>query len=159
MKYRDKNTKLIKEYGEDILASNGMEREKTIPHHGKITVYEHTIAVTLLSLYLVHRLKLKVDEKSMVRGALLHDYYLYDRYAKEKGYETHRHHHPETAYKNAKDEFELNEREKDIILKHMFPWIMKPPKYRESVIVSIADKACATKDYIDYAADILRKII
>ena len=44
---------------------------------------------------------------------------------------------------NADRDFGLNEVEKDIISKHMFPLTIMPPRYRESVLVTLADKWCA----------------
>ena len=46
--------------------------------HGSTTLYNHCRNVALLSLKIADGLRLKVDHKSLVRGALLHDYYLYD---------------------------------------------------------------------------------
>ena len=40
-------------------------------------------------------------------------------------------------------DFNLNEKERDIILKHMFPLTVKPPRFKESYIVMLADKYCA----------------
>ena len=46
------------------------------------------------------------------------------------------------ALENAKA-FGLSEVEEDIILKHMWPvTISKPPRYRESMVVNMADKIC-----------------
>lgn len=44
------------------------------------------------------------------------------------------------AYKNAKGEINLNHLERDIIIKHMFPLTIIPPRYLESWIVTFADK-------------------
>ena len=38
--------------------------------------------------------------------------------------------------------------EKDIIVKHMFPLNIKLPRYRESYIVTIADKICSSYEVI-----------
>ena len=47
--------------------------------------------------------------------------------------------------------FELNEIEQDIILKHMWPLTVKLPKYKESYIITLADKYATyleNKNYI-----------
>ena len=54
--------------------------------------------------------------------------------------------HPLIAYDNAKKEFKLNAIEKNIIQAHMFPISIVMPKYRESWIVVLADKICATRE-------------
>ncbi len=82
----------------------------------------------------------------MIRGALLHDYFLYDWHEKAKWHKWHGFRHPYTAWKNAKAEFQLNRRETNIILRHMFPLTPVPPTCRESWLVCIADKICAMEE-------------
>ena len=63
---------------------------------------------------------------------------------KDKSNRLHGFTHAKRALKNAEKEFSLNPIERDIIIRHMFPLNIKPPKYRESIIVCIADKISAT---------------
>ena len=42
--------------------------------------------------------------------------------------------------KNAEKYFKLTPLQKDIISKHMFPVTFTPPKYKESLLVSLIDK-------------------
>ena len=56
--------------------------------------------------------------------------------------------HAQTALKNARKDFELGEIEQDVIQKHMFPLNLKPPKYKESVLVCVADKISALDETI-----------
>lgn len=138
----------IKNVAEDILLSEGMQQEKLLPHHGKISCYQHSLAVSLMGLYLVDKYNFDVDETSLIRGALLHDYYLYDWH---KGHKSHRFHgfiHAHRALNNACRDFNLNKIEKDIIRKHMFPLNLALPKYKESWIVTLADKIVATKELL-----------
>ena len=51
--------------------------------------------------------------------------------------------HPEKAVSNALSEFNVNEKEQDIIKCHMFPLNINIPKYKESWIVSLYDKKAA----------------
>ena len=46
--------------------------------HGGVTVYEHCVRVAVLSCRLAAALGWEVDLGALVRGALLHDYFLYD---------------------------------------------------------------------------------
>lgn len=46
-------------------------------------------------------------------------------------------------YKMQSDDFALNAVERDVIARHMFPLNLTPPRYRESILVCIADKICA----------------
>ena len=55
----------------------------------------------------------------------------------------HGRYHPKAACKNAEEDFNLTDIERDIIKKHMFPLTLTPPKYRESVLVCLVDKVCS----------------
>jgi uncharacterized protein len=95
---------------------------------------------------------LKLDYRSAARGALLHDFFLYDwrnhdvpDLARKK---FHGIEHPTIAVANAKKHFSINEIEEDIIKKHMWPLTLTPPKYKESFIVSFADKYLSSKEFI-----------
>lgn len=138
---------MIEEYALDIIRSEGMQSQKRYRHHGDISVFEHSMGVVYLSIYLVKKFRIPVNEKALVRGALLHDYYLYDWHIPDASHRLHGFHHAKTALRNASRDFQLNEIERDIIRKHMFPLNLALPRYRESVIVCIADKISATLDY------------
>lgn len=130
-------------YGEDILSSGYIERERHFIQHGKTSVLEHSFNVACISLWISYILKIKTDERAMVRGALLHDYFLYDWHIKGECAKYHGFTHAKTALINAKRDFCLDALEENIIERHMFPLNIVPPKYREGVIVCIADKICA----------------
>ena len=143
--------KLAKELftrGKDIILSPEAQVLKTVTQHGETTVFEHCLSVAKFSLLMAHflerTLKISIDKDSLVRGALLHDYFLYDWHDKTvPGRRVHGFTHPTTARKNAERDFGLNDLERDIISKHMFPVTPFPPMHRESVIVNLADKWCA----------------
>lgn len=111
--------------------------------HGTVTCLEHSIGVAYISYYFCKKLHLKVDYPSLIRGALLHDYFLYDWHIKDKNRPLHGFYHPKCAYENAKKDFCITKIEKDIILKHMWPLTLALPKYKESFMVSMADKFCS----------------
>ena len=52
--------------------------------HGVTSVYRHSLAVAYFSCYLAEKMHLKVRTREMIRGALLHDYFLYDWHEKSK---------------------------------------------------------------------------
>lgn len=130
-------------YGADILSSEGMQSSRNFYQHGSISVYEHSVSVACVSLALSRALLIDSNERSLVRGALLHDYFLYDWHVPDKSHKFHGLTHARTALRNAQRDFNLNKIEKDMIIRHMFPLNITPPKYRESVILCIADKICA----------------
>ena len=60
--------------------------------------------------------------------------------------------HPKRAKENAKRYFILNERQENAIESHMFPLMGCIPKYKDSIIVGIADKLVATHEMYRYKA-------
>lgn len=117
--------------------------------HGNTTVYAHSVKVAVISCYIARKFKIDVDYSSLIRGALLHDYFLYDWHDKTAHEGWHGFRHPRKAWKNAKKEYKLNKIEEDIILKHMFPIVPFIPRYKESWIVSTADKISAVFEMIN----------
>lgn len=138
----------IRYYGKDILKSTKMLEENNYLQHGNVSVYEHSLKVCYLAIKIVKIFGINVDMKALVRGALLHDFFLYDWHVYDKSHKLHAFSHARQAYNNAKEEFKLGKIEKDIILKHMFPINITLPRYKESFIVSIADKMSATKETV-----------
>ena len=61
--------------------------------HGDTTVLLHCVAVAYFSLWLVNFLHIRCNEKSLVRGALLHDYFLYDWHTPDPSHRLHGFHH------------------------------------------------------------------
>ena len=114
--------------------------------HGRMSIYEHSMAVAYTSWWIACKLHFKVDYVSLSRGALLHDYFLYDWHDKNNGYHLHGFTHPRKALQNAYEDFELTPKEENTILRHMFPLTPMPPYYLESWIVCVADKFCALKE-------------
>ena len=97
-------------------------------------------------LAIVDKFDIKVDKRSLVRGALLHDYFLYDWHDDDPSHRLHGFTHAERALKNASNDFALNDIEKDMIYCHMFPLnISRVPRYNESLILCVADKISALK--------------
>ena len=141
--------KMLWEYAGDILTSPTMARERTIPQHGSTTCYDHSVAVTLCSIRLAQKWGWDVDWRSLVRGALLHDYFLYNWREHNRDHKLHGFYHARKAMENAQRDFGLNPLEANIIHRHMFPLNPTPPKYKESVVVTCADKICATREVWD----------
>ena len=132
----------IREAGWDILESPNFQSTREHIQHGTVTVNAHCINVAKHSLLLADKLKVRVKRRELIRGALLHDYFLYDWHDKDhiNPFKLHGFFHPGRALKNATRDFELTEREKDIIRKHMWPMTIIPPMCREAWIVTAADK-------------------
>ena len=116
--------------------------------HGNTSCFEHCVAVAYISFYIAKKMHISCDYNSMIRGALLHDYFLYDWHEKDTRPKLHGFRHARTALENASRDFDLTPIEIDIIEKHMFPLNLKLPKYRESYIVNIADKISSSYETI-----------
>ena len=136
---------VLEEYASDILNSENFQKTKKHIQHGNMTVYEHCVNVAKTSFMLQHALKINCNERDLIRGALLHDYYLYDWHIKDKdnSYALHGFYHPGIALNNAKKEYKLTECQEEIIRKHMWPLTVIPPTCKEAWIVTAADKYCS----------------
>lgn len=118
----------------DISMNNEFMRLNTCIHHG-ISRLDHSYRVAYYSYKIMKFLKLNYVEGT--RAALLHDFFTddVDNYGALGRYRKH----PKCALENAKKHFSLTPLQEDIIVKHMFPVTITPPKYLESVIVDIVD--------------------
>jgi uncharacterized protein len=141
-----------KEYGKivkDILENTSFLGLQNYFHHDS-SIFDHVKKVSYLSYRIAKYLKL--DYRSAARGALLHDFFLYDwRNHSEPDLAKEKYHgfaHPKIALKNSEENFSINEIEKDIILKHMWPLTPRPPRYRESFVVTFADKYVSSKELL-----------
>ena len=139
---------ILRLHGDDILCSEQYKKLKSFIQHGNVTVYEHCIHVALCAIRVNRKLGAKGREREIVRGALLHDYFLYDWHNGDSPDnihpKLHGFYHPGIALRNATRDFTLSEREKEIIKKHMWPLTVNPPKCREAWVVCIADKYAST---------------
>jgi len=133
-------------YGADILDSEIYTKCAHYIQHGDTSVREHSISVAMTSVAIARRLPFKFAYSSLVRGSLLHDFFLYDWHDKNKPIDNHAFGHASRALENAAQWFSINPLEADMIKKHMFPLNITPPKYRETVILTIADKICSFKE-------------
>ena len=122
----------------------GMERRYY--QHGVTTIFQHSINVACVSCKIAEKYHLDVDYYALIRGALLHDYFLYDWHVEDRSHRFHGFTHPRRALENADKEFQLTETERNMIYCHMFPLTPIPPSTKEAWIVCIADKICALSE-------------
>lgn len=131
----------------DIMRHGEFAKLKDYFHHTN-HIYDHVVRVSYISYAIAKALQL--DYQAAARGGLLHDFFLYDwreRKATDEKRSLHGKEHPHIALHNARTHFEVNEMEADIIVKHMFPKTMALPRYRESLVVSLADKIATVVEY------------
>ena len=142
------NYTAVKDTANQLLSTSRFHMTKEFIQHGNITVYSHCYSVAVMSIKISNVLGIKVDKAALVRGALLHDYFLYDWHDRHNGHPLHGFSHPQTAYENAARDFDLSDLEKDIITHHMFPLTPHPPVSKEAWLVCMADKLCACAETI-----------
>ena len=66
----DEYYKIVKE----ILENDEFKKRKNYAHHGSISVYDHSLKVSMLAYELSKKIKV-ADSKSVAIGGLLHDFY------------------------------------------------------------------------------------
>ena len=125
----------------DLAKSQVILSMEQFTQHSNVTCFEHSMRVSYSSYRVCKYLGL--DYQSAARGGLLHDFFLYDWHIKNQRKGLHGFTHPHVALKNATEHFNLNDTEKDIIEKHMWPLTTRLPKSKESLVVSIVDKYCS----------------
>ena len=133
------------------------DMNKEFIQHGSTTVREHCINVAHTAYYMSYKLKIDVNEEELIRGALLHDYFLYDWHEKSWENSIHGYTHPTKSLKNACHDFDLSAIERDMIKHHMFPLTPTPPRCREGALLCIADKFCALKETLKGKGELKKK--
>jgi uncharacterized protein len=130
---------LIHAHCADILSSPGMQVERACIQHGDTSVLEHSVAVTAHCAIIARTLRIPVDERALMRGALLHDYFLYDWHDRTTSRPHHATRHGSYARANAERDFAITDHEGDIIQSHMFP-LEGFPRTREAWVLCLVDK-------------------
>ena len=144
MKISEENKKEFIALVTELLTTKEVSEMKNYIQHGKTTTLEHCLAVAYTSYLAAQKLPFSFDYKSLVRGAMLHDFYLYDWHIREQSQRYHGFVHPTIAAKNAKNYFNLNQVEIDIIERHMWPLTFRKfPTKREVLLVCLVDKYCS----------------
>ena len=129
---------------EDLLQTEEVQKLSLFSQHMNTSRLQHSINVAYYSYTWCK--KLGLNYKSAARAGVLHDLYLYDWRDGRQPEGSHVKAHPIVALRNAKKLAEINAIEEDAILRHMWPCTIKPPKYKESMVVSMADKYSAYKE-------------
>lgn len=115
-----------------------VRRMASFVQHGSVDTLSHCRSVAEVSWWLAHRLHANVDRTSLLVGALLHDFYLYDWHG--AGWR-HSYRHAECARRNAAQRFDVDRHTQQVIRCHMWPIsITHVPSTREALLVCIADK-------------------
>ncbi len=143
-------------YVEDLLNNESVKKLGNFAQHLSTSRLQHSINVAFCAFVICK--KLGLDAVSAARAGILHDLYLYDWRVEKQPEGTHAFAHPKVALRNAKALTTLNPIEEDAILSHMWPLCRKVPAYKESVIVSLADKYCACVEVSKQLTDKTRAV-
>lgn len=129
-----------------LLENDQVKQLDNFIQHRCFTRLQHSLDVAYYS-FRVSRL-LGWDSTSAARAGLLHDLFLYDRKDEDCDIKRHWSRHPMIALTNAREICELNKIEEDIIKKHMWLATLRPPRYKESYVVTFVDKYCAVREFV-----------
>lgn len=112
--------------------------------HGDTSTFEHCLMVAYCSYRMAKALPGDFNYKSIIRGAVLHDFYLYDWHIPHHSHRLHGFSHARCALDNASKLLPLNKTEADIIEHHMWPLTLrKYPRSKEAFLVCMVDKYCS----------------
>ncbi len=129
----------------NLILDPTVQSMKNFRQHYETNCFDHCYIVS----YYCYKIckKYGLDYKSAARAAMLHDIFLYDwrkRQPDRKG--LHAYTHGKKACENACKLFDLNDKEKDMIIKHMWPVTLAIPKSYEGIILTFVDKYSAMSE-------------
>ena len=125
----------------DLITNDTVQEMRKYRQHFDTSCFEHCYLAAYYC-YLICK-QFNLDYKSATRAAMLHDLFLYDWRDKNSHKRFHAFHHGKTACKNACKLFDLSQKEKDIIIRHMWPVTLSFPNSIEGLILTFVDKYCA----------------
>lgn len=141
----------------DLIESEVVQKMCNFTQHGDTTTFDHCLMVSFKSFQFCR--KFNLDYRAAARGGLLHDLFLYDWHDKDLKINLHGFYHPGIALRNAEKAFVLDDKEKEIIKKHMWPLTVVPPKCREAYVICYFDKTCTLKEVFKEWGVSLRKLM
>lgn len=130
----------------DIENNNNFRELDQELHHG-ISRYGHSYRVAKGVYKMTKALGLRYEEAT--RAAFLHDFYFNYQFEESKALKTFVN-HPEIAAINARKYYDLSDMQINMIESHMFPMCHALPKYKESICLTLVDKAVALYEMPKY---------
>ena len=140
-----KDDKEFQEIINPLVSNETVQKMKNFRQHYETSCFDHCYAVAYYC-YLICK-KYNLDYISATRAAMLHDLFLYDWRVKQPGRKgLHAFTHGKIACQNACELFDLNDKEKDMSIKHMWPVTIEFPKSFEGLVLTFVDKYCAMSE-------------
>ena len=134
---------------EELSSRGPYLKNKEFIQHWALSVYDHCVHVATMCLKISEKLNLRVKRHALIRGALLHDFFLYDWHEPVLAHKIHGFTHPKKAMNNAVKHYGITETEKTMIRRHMFPLTLVPPTNLEAWVLCIADKICTVQEVME----------
>lgn len=155
---KQEKEKIVQEFYEavkDMIEHPVVQEMKKYPHHCTTSCYQHCLNVAYYNFRICKALGRNAT--AAARAGMVHDLFLYDWRTHTELTKDHFHAmtHPKVALKNAKKYFELSDLEQEIILKHMWPLTVVPPKTLEAFIIGMTDKYCGFFEIADFYSETL----
>src|SRR5574344_2139341 len=114
MSKREISYDIFDEISEQICGTENYLLMRDYISHSNVSTYQHSYEVAKKSYEYVMRHKIKCNIPALIRGALLHDYFLYD-WHNNKRFTFHGFKHAKIAYLNASRDYTISKIEKNII--------------------------------------------
>lgn len=138
------------ELAEPFILEKLYQSQKEISHHHHSNIFNHEIGVAKYCYIVARKHPGKYDIKSLIFGALFHDYFLYNWRFEKNRRRPHAYAHPKIAYNNLIKQYEVNKKEKNMILAHMWPLMFFYfPMSKEAWLLCFADKVLSFLDFFD----------
>ena len=151
------NDKEFQEIIKELITNKTVQEMKNFRQHYNTSCFDHCYIVAYYCFLICK--KYHLDYISATRAAMLHDLFLYDwrvRQPGRKGF--HAFTHGKQACENACKLFYLTDKEKDMIINHMWPATIRFPKSIEGFVLTFVDKYCALSETFHvYKARLLNK--
>lgn len=128
----------------ELITNDTVQEMKNFTQHFGTTRFDHCYSAAYYSYWICK--KLHLDYKSATRAAMLHDLFLYDWKDENLHFRFHALHHAKMACENACNLFDLNQKEQNIIITHMWPVTFNFPTSIEGFILTFVDKYCAISE-------------
>lgn len=139
--FSEANRAAYRDYIAGLCESEELRRLRDFAHHRQVSRYDHVLMVSYLSFALARRWGW--DAGAAARAGLLHDLF----WTECDGTWNLCLHHPETACANAEAlTGGLTQKERNIILSHMWPAGRHLPRSREAWMVDLVDSFVTVLD-------------
>ena len=146
--------RLLYKYGGDILGSDQFHQAFGQTHHKCMTVADHSLGVCVVCLYIclvLKKMHISVRVRDLTVAALCHDLGIMGRYDKYRNNIECCGRHPVDSLDCIRDligEEEFNDIIENSVRRHMWPLTPVPPRYREGLILTTADKVSAVMELL-----------